>query len=350
MGKRRPKIDEEKAVAAVLQAGLAKNPEQAAAGMRAFEKYTECYEKNGVYERPSQPVYRQKPPQDWDKLSAAMLLGWETRQAEIRAHLMLGGSVSLSKVGWYLERVRETLPKSAGDWLSLVYPDASGTGPGGVVWFRRGYYADEHNHRHGIVVTDSRDALQADMLESHDRGNDHPLALLHLMVEDMVCLFGCEPWEAVGYLLCDRVFDMPLLKVEYVTGQWSRLVITAAPSHVAMREVGRAFMEAKVDAGYSTRPSDPSSQRLVQFIKARRPGKTWPDIHGEWLRQEGAKQYHTWQSMKRVYEVADRELPWQAAARERAAQAEADAEAKRDETAARRSRMTMGVGDDGDTQ
>jgi hypothetical protein len=139
---------------------------------------------------------------------------------------------------------------------------------------------------------------------------------LSFVIDHVVKETGCEPWEALTYLLCGEIPELPWVRVrcESRAAVGDTWVIEVAAPMVPARDVKQAYVAARdssVSCGDRDHPHDPSGAQteLYEFVlPLREEGIPWAEIQRRWNARPGAKHYEKTKTMEVAYLRARRRI------------------------------------------
>jgi hypothetical protein len=168
-----------------------------------------------------------EPPEYWKQRSKQFLEGFRPSQERALAILNLGEPASVERLPALLKEIRDREPER-GDSFQLHFPspamfDADSFGYGfreriggmsTALKCRRGYHAtdlDEYMRQLSGGTPVSHDELER-ARQDWIAARINRLAQIADLAADITQVSGCSEWEAVGFLLCDRYFDLPWIR------------------------------------------------------------------------------------------------------------------------------------------
>jgi hypothetical protein len=168
-----------------------------------------------------------EPPEHWKQRSRQFLEGFRSSQERALAILNLSESVSVERLPGLLKEVRDCEPERGDSfWLGFPSPemfDSQSFGYGfreriggvsTVLKCRRGYHAtdlDDHMEQLAGGTPVSQDELER-ARQDWIAARINRLAQIADLAAGITKISGCLEWEAVGFLLCDRYFDLPWIR------------------------------------------------------------------------------------------------------------------------------------------
>ncbi len=177
-------------------------------------------------------------PPWWPAKVQEMFAGLETLEAEARTILDLPDLVPVQDVRGLLE-ARADLERREGDRLRLYYPTGFPELPFGFMTVRRGYSRDEY------IDTWNGENPAAEAVGAFVKGEvaaagtllrqvkpwnppEQPLARIVGLQDRVPRLTGCDPWQAVAFLLCGEVPSLPAVRIEASglgSARWVRVMV-----------------------------------------------------------------------------------------------------------------------------
>lgn len=137
---------------------------------------------------------------------------------------------------------------------------------------------------------------------------------LSFVIDHMVKETGCEPWQALAYLLCGRVPELPWVRVrrEHRVAVGDTWVIEVAAPGVPARDVQKAYVAARdafeTASGGEADESSAGTPSLYDFVRPlREQDVPWHEIRALWNAQPGVHQYEKTKTLEVAYLRARRQ-------------------------------------------
>jgi hypothetical protein len=140
------------------------------------------------------------------------------------------------------------------------------------------------------------------------------LGKLSFLIEHIAEETGCERWQALSFLLCGEVPELPWVRVRRterpaVGDTWQ---IQVGGPDVSAADVGRAYEAARASTSASPgegRDAIEECRKLCDFVRPlRERGVSWAEVRERWNALPGAKRYEKTKTMEVAYLRARRRL------------------------------------------
>lgn len=134
------------------------------------------------------------------------------------------------------------------------------------------------------------------------------LALVALAATNVQEVTGCTPAEATAFLLCDRRFSAPGLRVSI--GEGYGLHLWSPGRLLTVEELGKQYANARQTLGLGWRAKQPEKHtgELIDFVRRLRPndggGARWAVVCAQWNELHPEHQYADDRSISQAYRNA----------------------------------------------